>query len=251
MKRRSTIFRVLGLTVVLIAASAGLARAQTQVYVLESSAPSVKVGKAYALTDKITIPAETSIRVVMPSGKTQTIRGPYSGLVADLAKGERPNAGVIAWLKNLLQTGGSTEKTPGATRGARPQMAESFSWTVVPVTVDSTFCVEKGAKLQLDRGAWTNAGRMAIVDAAGSQQGEATWTGGSRTATWPANVALRPDTTYALLVPERPQRRVTLRVLDKLPGDDDVLTELEARGCRHQFEALVKEKMAAAARKDS
>jgi len=254
MKRRSTIFRIFGLTAVLIAASAGLAQAQTQsqVYVLESSAPSVKVGRAYGSSDKIDIPAGTSIRIVMPSGKTQTIRGPYSGLVADLAKGEKPNAGVIAWLKNLLQTGGSTEKTPGAARSARPpEIAASFSWTVVPATVDSTFCVEKGAKLQLDRGAWTNAGRIAIVDAAGSQQGEATWTAGSKTAAWPTNVALRTDTTYSLLVPERPQRRVTLRVLDSLPGDDDVLTALEARGCRHQFEALVKEKMAAAKSKDS
>ena len=56
----------------------------------------------------------------MPSGKTQTIKGPYSGPAGDLAKGQKPNEGVIAWIKNLLQTGGSTESTPGATRSMRP-----------------------------------------------------------------------------------------------------------------------------------
>jgi hypothetical protein len=116
---------------------------------------------------------------------------------------------------------------------------------VVPVSVDSTFCVEKGAKLQLDRGSWLSAGRISVVDTAGAQKGEATWASGAKTAPWPSGVALRSDATYVLLVPERPQRRVTLRVLDALPGEDDVLAVLQASGCRYQFDALVKEKIGA------
>ena len=48
-----------------------------------------------------------------------------------------------------------------------------------------------------------------------------------------------------MLVPDRPRRQITLRVLDKLPADDDVLTELHRLGCKHQFEAWVREKVAA------
>ena len=43
----------------------------------------------------------------------------------------------------------------------------------------------------------------------------------------------------------RPREQVTLRVLDSLPGEDDVLAELATRECRYQFDAWVKEKMAA------
>jgi hypothetical protein len=244
MKHVFALCRILAAAVVI--GGAGLALAEGEIYVLESSAPSIKVGKVYAPADTIAIPDGASIRVVLPSGKTQLIRGPFKGRAGDLAKGQRPNAGVIAWLRSLLATGGATENTPGATRSARPvEVAGSFSWTAVPVSVDSTFCIEKEAKLQLDRGAWFNAARVAVVDTAGALQGESKWTAGAKTAPWPSGVALRPDATYVLLVAERPQRKVTLRVLDRLPGEDDVLAVLEARGCRYQFEALVKEKIGA------
>jgi hypothetical protein len=75
------------------------------IYVLESSVPSINAGKVYALTDTIIIPDGTSIRAVMPSGKTQTIRGPYSGPASDLAKGHRSNEGVIAWIKKHSSDG--------------------------------------------------------------------------------------------------------------------------------------------------
>ncbi len=97
----------------LMVASGGTAQAQGQVYVLESTAASVKVGTAYGMGDRITIPAGASVRVVMPSGKTQTIKGPYSGPAADLAKGQKPNDGVVAWIKNLIQTGGSQRENAG------------------------------------------------------------------------------------------------------------------------------------------
>ena len=76
----------------------------------------IRVGSALDMGDTITIPAGSHIRAVLPSGKTQTIKGPYTGTVADLAKGQPINEGVMAWIKNILQTGGASESTPGATR---------------------------------------------------------------------------------------------------------------------------------------
>ena len=253
MTRRLQVFHVLVLTVILIAAGSGLLQAQGQIYVLESSVASVKVGTAYGMGDRITIPAGSSIRAVMPSGKTQTIKGPYSGPVADLAKGQNANEGVIAWIKNLLQTGGSTEKTPGATRSARaPEPRVSFSWTAIPTTADSTVCVEKGAKLQLVRAPSQRADRVIVVDQNNTERGEVEFAAGSETAAWPVQVTLKPDNTYTLLAPDnRPRRHVTLRVLDSLPGEDDVLAELAARECKHQFDAWVREKTAAGKRKAS
>lgn len=253
MTHSSFIACVLALSGSLMAAGSGAVQAQGQVYVLESTATNVKVGTAFTMNDRITIPAGASVRVVMPSGKTQMIKGPYSGVAADLAKGQKPNDGVVAWIKNLVQTGGSNEKTPGATRSARaPEPPVGFSWTTIPVTADSTICVEKGAKLQLRRAPSPGADRVTVVDLATSERGEAAFAAGSDTAPWPAGVKLRPDGDYVLLAPEnRPRRQLTLRVLDSLPGEDDVLTELAARECKYQFDAWVKEKMAAGKRKAS
>ena len=234
-------------------ASGGTAQAQGQVYVLESTAASVKVGTAYGMGDRITIPAGASVRVMMPSGKTQMIKGPYSEVAADLAKGQKANDGVVAWIKTLIQTGGSQEKTPGATRSARaPEAPVAFSWTAIPVTANSTICVEKGAKLQLRRAPSPNEDRVTVVDLVTTERGEATFAAGSETAPWPAGVTPKPDGDYAILAPEnRPRRQLTLRVLDRLPGEDDILSELAARECKYQFDAWVKEKMAGGKRKAS
>ncbi len=125
----------------------------------------------------------------MPSGKTQTIKGPYSGPVADLAKGQKPNDGVIAWIKNLVQTGGVEREDAGrdAQHARRPSRRASFSWTAVPVTVDSTFCVEKGAKLQLLRAPSPRVGahhRGRQGDRGARRDVELA--AGSETASWPA-----------------------------------------------------------------
>jgi hypothetical protein len=246
-------FSSLLLTVLLLAAPVQMASAQGQVYVIESTTGTVKVGTAYALDDRITVPAGASIRIVMPSGKTQTIKGPYSDPAADLAKGQKANDGVMAWIKTLMQTGGSNERTPGATRSARaPAPPASFSWTAIPITTDSTICVEKRAQLELRRAPSPGADRLTLVDQTTAQRGEVEFAPGSETAPWPAGVTPRPDGEYVLLAPEnRPRRQLTLRVLDSLPGEDDVLAELAARDCKYQFDAWVREKMSAGKRKPS
>jgi hypothetical protein len=220
--------------------------AQAQVYVLESTAANVRAGIEIAMSDRISIPAGATIRVVMPSGKTQTISGPFSGTAAELAKGQPANDGVIAWIKSLVQTGGSTEKTPGVTRSARaPGLPASFSWTAIPTTVDSTVCVPKGAKLELVRGASPAADRVTVVDLTTATRADAEFAAGKLTAAWPGTIALQDDRAYVLLAPDnRPRRQVTLRVIDRLPGEDDILIELADRGCRYQFDAWVKEKLA-------
>jgi hypothetical protein len=253
MMRTFPLFRAIGLTVFLVSAGTGHAQAQAQIYVLESSAPAIKVGSAYALTDSISIPEGGSIRAVMPSGKTQTIKGPYSGPIGDLAKGEKPNEGVLAWIKNLVQTGGANERTPGATRSMRaPEPRAGFSWTDVPVTANSTFCVQKGAQLQLLRAPSQRVERITVVDQASSGRADVEWAAGSETVAWPQSITLRADATYVLLAPDnRPAREVKVRVLDRLPGDDDVLAELAARDCKLQFDAWVKQKTAEGRRRAS
>jgi hypothetical protein len=234
----------------LVALAGGAASARAQVYVIESSVPDIKVGAQFAMTDSLSIPAGAAIRAVLPSGKTQTVKGPYNGPVADLAKGQEINEGVVGWLKNIMQTGGATEATPGATRSARaptrPRSMAGFSWANVPTSIDGNVCIGKEAKLQLARAPVPVAQRVAVVDVDSAARAEAEWAVSGELVAWPAGVAVRPGGTYYLLVEGRPRRQLKLEVLDPLPSEDDVLAELHKRGCRHQFEAFVRDKLAAA-----
>jgi hypothetical protein len=233
----------------LLGLTGGLAPALAQVYIIESTAPGIKVGAQLAMTDSVAIPAGASVRAVLPSGKTQTVKGPYSGSVADLAKGQEVNEGVVGWLKNILQTGGASEATPGATRSAgvpRPRSTPHFSWSQVPTAIDGSVCIGKGTQLQLARAPVPVAQRVAVVDVDSAARGEAEWPVNADLVPWPAGVAIRPGGAYYLLLEGRPRRQVKLEVLDKLPADDDLLAELQKRGCRYQFEAFLREKLAEA-----
>jgi len=55
---------------------------------------------------------------------------------------------------------------------------------------------------------------------------------------------VRADATYYFQMPDRPRRQVTLRLVDQLPADADVLTELYKLGCKNQFEAWVHSRLA-------
>jgi hypothetical protein len=245
MKTGLSLLGALGLAAAVTVLLPGVPAARADLYVIESTVPSVKPRTRLLGDDNLNIPAGGSVRAVLPDGRTQTIKGPYNGPVSDLDKGAARNEGVLGWLRNILQTGGATETTPGATRsigqkGAAPRTG--FSWTVVPVTLDGTnnVCVPKGAKLTLARAYSVRADRVAVVEAASSERGEAQWASGSDTTAWPGGVAVRPDATYYFLMPDKPRRQVTLRVMERLPAEADVLTELYKLGCRYQFEAWVR-----------
>jgi hypothetical protein len=249
MKTRSSLYGVVGLMAAVAVLFTGAPSARADLYVIESTVPNIKARSRLLNDDNINIPAGGSIRAVLASGKTQTIKGPYSGSVGDLDKGVARNEGVLGWLRNILLTGGSTEATPGATRSIGRQATKprtGFSWSIVPVTFEgsNSVCVQKGAKLQLARAPSVRADRVTVVDAASSERGEAQWEPSSDTAVWPAGLAVRDDATYYFLMPDRPRRQVTLRLVDQLPADADVLTELHRLGCKNQFEAWVRSTLA-------
>lgn len=225
-----------------VSAASGTASAQEgRIYVIESTVSSIQAGKEYALTESLTIPAGDSIRAVMPSGKTQTIKGPHSGPLSDLAKGQKLNDRVFAWIKSFLDTGGAQEKTTGAARSAAPPPASPvFSWHAVPISYDGTVCVVKGRTLELVRTSTQGTGRATIVDIEKAAKGDARWESGSKSTPWPSDVAVRPDGTFTLLVPDQPARQVTLSVLEQAPNAEDTLSTLASRGCKHQFDTWMK-----------
>jgi hypothetical protein len=250
MKSRPILTCFLALGAAVLATLAGVSTVRADLYVLESTTAAIKPGSRLGTSDTINVPAGAYIRAVLPSGKTQTIRGPYSGSVGDFAKGQAQNEGVLSWLRNILQTGGASEATPGATRSIGREMPRAkapFSWVEIPVTADGNICVQKGADLKLIRAPGA-PDRVAVIDAATSQRGEAQWGSGSTVTAWPTTLSVKSGATYYLVVPDRQRRQITLRVVERLPAEGDELTELHKLGCRAQFEAWVRERMAASKR---
>jgi hypothetical protein len=237
----------LGFLAACVATLVGMAAARADIFIIESTAAGVAVGSHLASDDAVAIPAGTYIRAVLSSGKTQTIRGPYNGKVADITSGAAQGGGAIEWLVRMFKTGWSTETTTGATRGiARdPGKPRGFSWAEIPTNVDGDLCVVKDSKILVTRVSAARADHATIVDAATGTRAEVVWETGNQTAAWPISLTLRPDGTYQLFLQDRPRRQVVLRVIDKMPDEADTLGELLKRGCKHQFEAWSREQMVA------
>jgi hypothetical protein len=155
----------------------------------------------------------------------------------------------MAWLRTLLATGGATQRTSGATRTMRKSNASvahvPFSWTAVPVTSDGDVCVQVRATLQLTRSSTARAEQVTVVDAISKAQGQANWAVGQGATPWPAAVPAQPEGLYLLAIPDRARRQVKLHMLDQVPAESDILTDLHARNCKAQFQAWVRERMAA------
>jgi hypothetical protein len=244
MTKKSSLSLALGFGVALLV---GMTAARADIYVIESTVPALVVGTHLTVDDKISIPSGGQIRAVLPSGKTQTIRGPFDGKVSELAKGAA-NEGVWAWMQKMAKTGGSSEITTGATRSVTRDTGapRPFSWTEVPTGVNGSICVQKGAKVMLTRTATARIDRATVADAASGERAEVKWEAGSQTTEWPSSLQLRPDGAYQVFQQDRPKRDVTLRIIDKLPDEDDLLAELQKFGCEHQFSAWLRDKVAAA-----
>jgi hypothetical protein len=114
MKKLSTInaaAMVLGLTCAL-----GLAPARAEVEVLESSVPEITVGTKLDDKAAVKVPEGATLRVlVLSSGTTKTIKGPYQGTIEGY-QGKKSS-----WWERL--TGGDHDKDVpvGATRGLRAE----------------------------------------------------------------------------------------------------------------------------------
>jgi hypothetical protein len=222
--------------------------ARANIYILESTAAGVRAGIELAPGDRLAIPAGAWVRAVLPSGKTQTIKGPYDGDVAGLGQGQPANEGILSWIREILKTGGATEATPGATRSIATPSATPpvrFSWSEIPIGADGNICVAKGAKLALVRAATGRAEKVIVVDGAQGRRAEAEWAAGSDVAPWPAEIAARTGGVYDLFIQDRARRRITLTELDRLPEESEVLRELHRLGCKQQFNAFVRSKLGA------
>jgi hypothetical protein len=109
--------RLAGLAGAALLAVMVVAPARADVIIQDPGATGLRIGTVLKDSDKLVVATGTSVVVVLPSGNTKTVKGPYDGTVADITKNVALNqAAWNDWLKRLKQTESPTGGV-GATRG--------------------------------------------------------------------------------------------------------------------------------------
>lgn len=222
--------------------------ARADLIVLSSTAPALKAGVVLPDSAALDLPKGARIRVMLPSGRTQEIKGPSQAKVADISKGEARNEGLWNDVVNAMArqkradesvVGAVRSVAPSGTRGAAPSPAEakpSFSWRMVPIDAGGDVCIEKGAALDLLRSKPGKPLTVIVVNRQDQRRGEASFAVGSATAKWPASVGADVG-MYAVSFPDQPVRTIRLRPIAPLPAADETLRVLHSQRCLAQIDA--------------
>ena len=208
----------------LVAGAAGAADAAA--LVVRSSGPSAKAYPAgKPLPDKASLSLKPGdVVMVLASGTTRTLRGPGSFTLAQTAP--RPAAGF------------NPRGRFGAMRAG--EIPSSPSLWHVDVSQSGTFCVAKGAPVQLWRPESAEAATMKIAAATGSEQ-KVAWSAGQDAIAWPAAVPAAEGARYRLTL-EGSAEAATLSLADigSLPEDPEAMAKAFIdKGCQSQLDLFL------------
>lgn len=233
---------------------------QAEVIVIGSSAAALKPGMVLDDARKIELPAGARVRVMTPSGRTQEIKGPASVQVASLGKGEARNESLWNDVKRLVAAQKTaSESSVGAVRSVAPKTssggvrgsapggagaAPAFSWRRVSIDYDGDVCIEKGASLELLRGAPGRPLTVVVVDLQERKRVPAEFGVGAATTAWPQGMASGVG-RYSVVLPDGAKREIRLRPIDPLPQADDTIRLLHSQRCLGQVEAWLRGQLTA------
>ena len=227
---------------VIVAALAPPGPARSDVLVVSSSMADLKPGMQIADSARLELPAGARVRVLLPSGATLTLNGPASRSVKEITKGEPVLESVWAKAKELLATGGVDQSRPGAVRsinvGKGPIEGQGFAWNVIGGEANGTVCVERGARLVIERPPGGRVKEVTLIDTSANTRAKVAWADASASAEWPADLSPSADTTYQIVAAGQPVRQVKLRLIDKtLTVETAALRTLLDNDCRQQARA--------------
>jgi len=222
-----------------IAIVAAVGSAHAEIMIVSSDIAVLAPGAEIADTARIEIPVGAVVRIMLPSGKIQTLTGPMSTAVADLIKGEVPSGSILQKAKAILANGGADQSKPGATRAASNRArVQTFSWSIIQPGANGIICVERGAKLVLARTQTGTVGEVTVIDTAANARGTASWTAGASETAWPKEIEPKAGTVYQVATPGEPVRQIKLSLVDRAGTDDaNALKSLIEADCRAQAAA--------------
>lgn len=224
--------------------------AAAQVIVLKSSAPDLRRGAMIPNSDRIVVPAGTTVTIALPSGAWRKIVGPADVRVSVLTRGVRSNPAVFDAIRQFAESQSArrfssvrSATRSGGTSDAGGQQSR-FSWRDIPIGTQGDYCVEKGAELSLVRAAAGKPQPLTVVNMNSASRARVQFAAEDTRIPWPSD--LTPENgSFAILAPRKRMRQLRLRLIAPLPAPEQTLRVLHGQRCRVQFQAYLSSVMVA------
>ncbi len=218
---------------ILLMTAAFSAQAQ-QLVVIASGAPSLKPGQVVNSGTAIEIPAGASVTLVSETGKTVTLKGPFSGPAKAGGKGGGDDK-LIASLSGLLSGSGKETGSLGTMRAATPPKPPSDAW-VINTGKSGVFCVQAKGPVMLWREKAAKARILTLKNLTDKSRSKAEWPAGSATLEWPSKVNLTDGARYLLRMKgSRAVRKLKLHLVPGgLASDAHRAVWMARNGCEKQ-----------------
>ncbi|MAF94542.1 MAG: hypothetical protein CMM60_02130 [Rhodospirillaceae bacterium] len=235
---------------ILLMTAAFSAQAQ-QLVVITSGAPSLKPGQVVKSGTAIEIPAGASVTLVSETGKTVTLKGPFSGPAKAGGQGGGQGDGqgdgkgggdakLIASLSGLLSGSGKETGSLGAMRAAAPPKPPSDAW-VIDTGKSGDVCVQAKGPVMLWREKAAKARILTLKNLTDKSKSKAEWPAGSATLEWPSKVTIADGARYLLRMKgSRAARKLKLHLVPGgLASDAHRAVWMARNGCEKQAMRLL------------
>jgi len=227
---------------ILLMTAAFSAQAQQWV-VIASGAPSLKPGQVVKSGTAIEIPAGASVTLVSETGKTVTLKGPFSGPAKAGGQGGGKGSGddkLIASLSGLLSGSGKETGFLGAMRAVTPPKPPSDAW-VIDTGKSGDVCVQAKGPVMLWREKAARARILTLKNLTDKSRSKAEWPAGSATLEWPSKVTLTDGARYLLRMKgSRAARKLKLHLVPGgLASDAHRAVWMARNGCEKQAMRLL------------
>jgi hypothetical protein len=204
--------------------------------VLTSTVSSVSVGQVVSAGQKIEIPEKARLILINETGKTVTIKGPYSGVPG--GEGKPQTSRFIKALASLVTTTEQDTRAVGAIRAAGIRTKRQALMINISETGD--YCLLKGNKEEITRYKSEKFSDVTIVATKDGKQTKFPWPKESPYTPWPGALTLEDGGTY--LASQSGKDTRTMMIMHRMEGDfsTDIPLALAmgAQGCVEQAKMI-------------
>ncbi len=212
--------------------------AAAQLLVISARNAPVTVGDLIDSEHAIKLAAGAELTVVAENGATQTVSGPFEGVVK--VAGPSGGDGLLSKLATLVTAPSQDASAVGAVRGGPASQGPPDPW-MLDVDESGHHCTRRTGKPLLWRGETGQASALSVRPRSGSGSGQVSWQRGEATAGWPDGVELIDGGSYVLRPRGSTQtRRLILHLApENAPSQAHLVVWMAESGCRVQARRLL------------
>ncbi len=221
--------------------------AHAQVIVLQSTVKNYKPGLKIGSSSTVNVPEGQMLLVMLPSGVTRKIEGPFSDSARRLAKsGGRSNAALFKAVANYVKTAGTTASSVGAVRSVAPsggvnkKLNIPFSWSTLHVRAAGDICLDQNSPVNIVRSDAKRPKLFNIIDLSAAKKAQIVFPAGMNALPWPAELDLSSG-NYGILTKGRKVYQVRLRIIKQIPAPENTLQVLHGQRCTQQLKAYLRD----------